>query len=497
MGDGPYALVETHISVLLFTGGYVYKLKKPVLFDFVDFSTREEREHACHREVALNRRIAPDVYLGVVDVVAPDGSTIDHMVMMRAMPPESSLAALVSTHDPSLPLRLGEVARLISEFHDRAERGSHIDARGTRDAVLDSWEEGFTELAPFVGPMLDEATEAHVERLVHEYMAGRAELFDERIGAGCVRDGHGDLQAADVFCLEDGPRVLDCIEFDDRLRYGDVWGDIAFLAMDLERLGDSAAAGMLLDFYGGHRADRPPRSLIHHYVAMKAHIRAKVSALRAAQAVEGSDAYDGAVEVAGALLELTLAHLEAARVRLVIVGGSPGAGKSTLAAGLGTEMGMSVLRSDEIRKDLAGGASGALSPGEEVGEAFSGVYSAEMTRATYAEMLTRARQLLSMGVSVVLDASFSSTDHREAARRLARETSSAMEEIRCVVAPEIAAQRIALRLEVGTDPSDATPEIAELMAARSEPWPEATTISTDVAPERVVEAALASIRQGV
>lgn len=486
MGSGPYGLVETHISVLLFTGEHVYKLKKPVSFDFVDFSTRLDRERACHHEVAMNRRIAPDVYLGVVDVHGPDGSVMDHMVMMRAMPSSSSLAALVAAGDPSIPERLEAIAELIHEFHEGAERGPQMDTCATRDVVLARWGEGFAEVSPYVGSILDEADEVRVEHLVREYLAGREQLFAHRITTGCIGDGHGDLQAADVFCLEDGPRVLDCIEFDDQLRYGDFWGDIAFLVMDLERLGDPVAADLLVTCYGSHRDDRPPDSLLHHYIAMKAHIRAKVAALRAAQSDEGSELFGDACAQAAELLELTRSHLEAGRVRLVIVGGSPGTGKSTLAAALGADTGVVVLRSDEIRKESAGLAG----TDRVVEEAFSGLYGHDVTDATYVEMFARARRALVMGESVVLDASFTSSAHRDAARALAHETSSAMVELRCVVSPEIAARRIAGRLAAGGDPSDATPEIARVLAASADPWPEASEVSTDAPPGEVLATAL-------
>src|SRR5207248_5092618 len=169
----------------------------------------------------------------------------------------------------------------------------------------------------------------------------------QRIALGAVRDGHGDLQAEDIFCLDDGPRILDCIEFDDRLRHVDVLADVAFLAMDLERLGAPEAAATFLARYREFARESYPPSLAHHYIAARAHVRCKVACLRHRQGD------DGGADAARGLLDLTARHLEAARVRLVLVGGLPGTGKSTVAAALADATGWVVLRSDEVRKDVA------------------------------------------------------------------------------------------------------------------------------------------------
>ncbi|HVW31839.1 MAG TPA: AAA family ATPase [Acidimicrobiia bacterium] len=461
------AIAETHISVLVSLGDRVYKLKKPVALDFLDFSSREARERACHREVELNRRLAPDVYLGVADVVGEDGVLCDHLVVMRRMPADRRLARLVKDGQP-VDDALDEVARRIAVFHATAPTGEEISAAGRRDAVGAVWEASFDQLGPFTGPVLDPRLCRRVEHLVRRYLAGRAPLFDHRIALGAVRDGHGDLQAEDIFCLDDGPRILDCIEFDDRLRHGDVLADVAFLAMDLERLGAPDAAARFLarskEFAGGTH----PESLVHHYIAARAHVRCKVACFRHAQ---------GDAEAAGAarsLLDLTVRHLEAARVRLVLVGGLPGTGKSTVAAGLADATGWSVLRSDEVRKDRAGlghATPAPAAPGE-------GLYRPAVTDATYAELLRRAGTALAQGESVILDASWSAERHRRAAAGVAEATASDLVELCCVAPPALAEQRISRRLATGADPSDATPLVAAAMAGRFDPWPAASTVDT-------------------
>ena len=475
----PAAVAETHISVLFFVGDRAYKLKKPVAMGFLDFSSRERREAACRREVELNRRLAPDVYLGVADVTGPDGTACDHLVVMRRLPDERRLASLVRGHQP-VEEPLWQLAHLIAAFHASAETSDAIAEAGTRDAVLANWDNNFEQMRPFVGSVLDVAKSAYVEELVHRYLAGRAPLFEERIAAGRIVDGHGDLQAEDVFCMDDGPRVLDCIEFDDRLRHGDVLADVAFLAMDLERLGAREHASRFLALYRELSGETHPASLAHHYVAYRAHVRSKVACLRHDQGDP-----EAAAEAAR-LLDIALRHLERGRVVLTLVGGLPGTGKSTLAAGLADSKGWAVLRSDEVRKDLSGGAHEA-DAGAPFGE---GIYRPERTEATYRELLHRTHSALARGEPVVLDASWTDGRWRAAARQVADETVSDFVELRCTAPAAVAAERITRRAAQGNDASDATPEVAAMMRAVADPWPSAVAIDTSGPVARSLELAL-------
>jgi aminoglycoside phosphotransferase family enzyme/predicted kinase len=484
MSEGP-AITETHISVLISLGARVYKLKKPVSFGFADFSQREARQRACHREVELNRRLAPDVYLGVADVVGEDGSVCDHLVVMRRMPADRRLAGLARS-GAAIDGELRDIARLLAVFHTAAETGPEISRAATAERIWATWEASFAQLAPFVGPVLDQPACDRVEGLARRYLTGRAVLFDHRIAAGAVRDGHGDVQAEDIFCLDDGPRILDCIEFDDQLRYGDVLADVAFLAMDLERLGAPAAAAWFVQCYEEFAGTTFPTSLLHHYIAARAHVRAKVACLR-----HGQGDPEAAV-AANDLLGLTLRHLEAARVRLVLVGGLPGTGKSTLADRLADGTGWTLLRSDEIRKDVAGVPHvppAPAAPGE-------GLYGPALTAETYAALLDRAGRALERGESVILDASWADARHRDAAASLARSTASDLVELCCRTPAELARQRIRARLARGDDPSDATPEVAAALAARFDPWPTSVALDTAAAPGHSVTAARGACGEG-
>jgi len=477
--NGDARLHETHVSVVVELGDRVYKLKKPVQLDFLDFRSRETRRAVCEREVELNRRLAPDVYLGVADVHGPDGELCDHLVVMRRMPEDHRLAALVLRHAP-VEHHLDALARLLTGFHARAARGPHIAAAGRARAVRAGWTSGFDTLAQHAAGIIDPELLVRARALVAEYLDGRRELFDARARDGRVCDGHGDLQCEDIFLLDDGPRVLDCVEFDDQLRYVDVVNDIAFLAMDLERLGAPRLAEAFVRRYAELSGEHYPHTLLDHYVAYRAQIRAKVTAVRHTQ----GDA--AAADATRALTALMLAHLERGRVPLVVVGGLPGTGKSTLAADLADARDWSVLRSDEVRKDLLG-----VSSTSRVGGAFAeGAYDPETTNQTYAEMLRRAQGLLTAGCPVVLDASWSRTAHRVAASQVATSAHSPLVELECVAPTAITERRIASRAAAATDPSDASIEVAREMARRFEPWPSASAVDTAAAREPTTLAAL-------
>jgi uncharacterized protein len=464
---GTAELRETHISLVLLHGDRVYKLKKPVRLDFVDLTTREARERICHREVELNRRIAPDVYLGVADVVGPDGSMCDHLVVMRRMPDDRRLSKLARS-GAAVGDEVREIAQAVASFHSRAERTLEVERAGRGEAVRAKWEATFETVQPFVSTVVDAEVEERVQELARRYLDGRAALFEHRISDGKVVDGHGDLLADDIFCLDDGPRILDCVEFDDELRYGDVLADVCFLTMDLERIGAADLGAQFMSWYRELSAETYPSTLADHYIGFRAHIRAMVACLRAAQ---GDDIAAGQSSL---LLGIAREHLERGQVVLVLVGGLPGTGKSTLAAGLADRFGWSVLRSDEVRKDLAG-----VPHTERAGAEFrQSLYRPEVTAVTYDELLDRARRMLQLGEPVVLDASWSNRRNRAAAEEVARATCSELVELECTAPADTAGKRLRERARAGTDASDATPDVAATMAAVADPWPAATVIDT-------------------
>lgn len=468
---------ETHTAYVLMIGDVVFKAKKSLRTPFLDYSTPELRAAACHSEVDLNRRLCPDVYLGVAEVSDPCGGPAEPLVKMRRMPDTRRLATLVETGQ-DVTDQLDAVAGTLARFHRSCRRGPDVARDASRDAVTARWRDNLDEMSGYGPDLVPGAAIDEIRRRAFAYLAGRGALFDERIADGRIVDGHGDLLADDIFCLPDGPRILDCLDFDDRLRHLDVVDDIACLAMDLEYLGRADLGEMLLDRVWEHVDDDPPASLVHHFVAYRAFVRAKVAALRHTQGVESARA--DVRRHCG----IALRHLRSGTVRLGIIGGLPGTGKSTLSRAVADRTGAVVLASDRMRRRLAG-----IDPDRPSPAPFEcGLYTREMTDRTYDALLSEATQLTRLGQSVVIDASW--TDHRHVDRAIAaaRHTHSALVEVECAASRAVAVRRIEHR---SAPESDATAEVYDAMAARPARWSTAAQVDTAADLHTVTEAALA------
>lgn len=463
--SAPTQVHETHTGVVLLYGDRAYKVKKSLRTDFLDFSTPALRERACTRELELNRRLAPDVYVGVAHLSDPAGGPAEPVLVMRRMPETRRLSELLTGGHGPTPAASAALVCLLVRFHDAAARGPEIDREGTVAAVRARWRSLLDPLRDSQADLVDPDLRARIDRAAMRYLDGRAALFDSRIGDGYLVDGHGDLLAEDIFELPDGFRILDCLDFDDRLRYVDRLDDVAFLAMDFEFLGHGALGDRLVADYQRMSGDTAPTSLRDHYIAYRATVRAKVDSIRAGQ---GDPA---AGERLRAHLRIAADRLARGAVRLTLVGGLPGTGKSTLAAELAAETGAVVLASDHVRKELA---QVDRVPGH-IGKFGAGRYSDANRARVYDELLWRARVLLAGGVSVILDASWTSVDDRQRAATTAADASADLVLLHCVCPAELAHRRIDSR---HGHESDATTAIADAMAVTAAPWPDATTVDT-------------------
>ena len=463
----PYAaVVETHTSVLVFVGGLVHKIKKPVALPFVDLSTPAARLGNCLRELELNRAIAPDVYLGLSELypLYLPGAVGEPVLVMRRMPSARRLSTVLDRGED--PARwLADVAGQVAALHRREPA---LEGFGLTRTMRDLWRESREQLTPFEDVLTPAGLDA-AAALAEEYLAGRGALLDERERSGLVRAGHGDLLSDDIFCLDDGVRILDCLEFDERLRGGDVLMDAAFLAMDLEAHGHAEAGTAFLARFEEVSGTDAPASLVHHYIAYRAFVRAKVESLRSTQGAPG------ALDAARTMLSLCRDHLDAGRVQLVMVGGLPGSGKSTVASALAADdprnRAWLTLSSDVVRKKLAG-----FDPTTSCAAPYRrGLYDDAATRVTYAELLRQAGAALEHGVNVVLDASWSDARFRRGARLLAEQRGAALTEVRCEAPLGVCEQRLRARKR---SPSDAGPAVLSAMSADADPWPEAHPVST-------------------
>ena len=460
-------VAETHTGLVFLVGDRAYKVKKPVVTDFLDFSTLDRREDACAREVVLNRRLAPNSYLGIAHFAAP-GEPPEPVIVMRRHPDERRLATLVRRGEP-VEEHLEAVALLLSRFHASAARGREVDAQARVEAITGRWQENLSELERYADgmvPGLDPEMVDETRRLAINFIAGRSVLFARRIGERRIVDGHADLLADDIFCLDDGPELLDCLEFDDTLRYVDTIDDAAFLAMDLEYLGHPELGARFMATYARLADDDAPASLRDFYIAYRAVVRAKVDCVRHAQGVPGAAAD------ARHHLEIARDHLRAGAVRLILVGGGPGTGKTTVARALAESLDALSISTDDVRAEMVGRGELAGSPGV----LDEGLYTSQNVDAVYEGVLRRAHLSLGGGRTVVLDGTWGNPRHRERARQLSQTTAARMLEFVCAAPLDAAVARIRTRTETS---SQVTPEIATALAEHeADVWPGAHRLDT-------------------
>jgi aminoglycoside phosphotransferase family enzyme/predicted kinase len=458
-------LHETHTGIVILVGDRAFKVKKPILTDFLDFRSVEARERVCAQEVLLNSRLAPDSYLGVGHFSAPHDGADEPVIVMRRYPDDRRLTSLIGRVEP-VERHVSAIAELLARFHAEACRSRAVDADARAAVLSERWNENLDVLEHYAPSIISGPQLTEVRRLARQYLAGRSALFADRISERRIVDGHGDLIADDIYCMPDGPVVLDCLEFDDRLRHVDGVDDAAFLAMDLEYLGRADLAEHFLNEYRRLANDEAPESLAHFYVGYRAVVRAKVDCIKVDQ---GSAAAAGD---ARRHLELAAEHLRAATVRLVIVGGGPGSGKTTLARELAGRIGAVVLSTDDMRYELV--QAGELSG--EPGKFGTGLYDPDNVALVYDAVLRRAASLLGNGQSVILDGTWRDARQRQQARAVAAEYRCPTVELACTLDIRQAVERIGRR--GAATHSQATAEIAESMHAEEPTWANAHHIDT-------------------
>jgi aminoglycoside phosphotransferase family enzyme len=275
-------LVQTQISYVFLADNLVYKIKKPVDFGFLDFTTLEKRHYFCRKEIELNRRLCPDAYLGVVTVTEDNGSfkiggqgeATEYAVKMRLLPRELMMDVLLPA-DKVTPDMIRQVAEILVEFHRRAATGDEINTIGGIDAVIKNTSENFEQTGNHVGTTVTRETFQRIKDFTEGFITANTSLFQRRADEGRIRDCHGDLHAAHI-CFGEKICIYDCIEFIDRLRYTDVAAEVAFLAMDLDRYGRQDLSGLFIDSYVDRSGDKDILKLLNFYKCYRACVRAKI-----------------------------------------------------------------------------------------------------------------------------------------------------------------------------------------------------------------------------
>jgi aminoglycoside phosphotransferase family enzyme/predicted kinase len=460
-GDqGPANPIETHISVVVLAGNRALKLKRAVRLPYADFSTPEIRLAACEKELALNRRTTPDLYLGVRRITREadgrltfdgHGTLVDAVVEMKRFEQDCLFDRMAERGALTEPL-MRELAGVIAASHVGAKVVRNESGAANIAGVLDINRAGFGESHLFCQSevvALDRAFRAALKR--------HAPRLDARARAGWLRHCHGDLHLRNICLLNGRPRLFDCIDFNDRLATVDVLYDLAFLAMDLWHRGLHTFANLLVNQYADEAGEEDGFALLSFFTALRAAVRAHVTATQAETAPGGKG--EAARRAAREYFELASAILRPCPARLVAIGGLSGSGKSTLAVGLapwiGAPPGARLIESDRVRKAMFGVTAETRLPAE--------AYARDVSDRVYETMTTRAYELLASGASVVADAVYDRPKRREEIALAADAANAPFDGVWLDVDPEALRKRVAARCG---GVSDATSSVLEAQLSR-------------------------------
>ena len=465
---------DTHASHVFLTGDVVYKLKKPVDFGFLDYSTLEKRRRCCDTEVHLNRRLTHGVYQDVVPLtrehggyaVAGNGPVVEYAVRMRQLGDRHTLTYHLSAGLLTKAM-IADLARKLSVFYRPSVTQGPPLALGSWDTVRFNCQENFAQTESFRGRFIDGSVHGFIREATNRFLHTRRACFQRRVNQGFIRDCHGDLRCDHVY-FDNGIQILDCIEFNRRFRYTDVAADLGFLTMDLDVKGAPASADHLIASYAAVSGDHGIYALLDFYKCYRAFVRGKVNCLQLA--------HDGNKEASRTALRRETTRyfawarwyaLRMGRPLLWIFCGLPASGKSTQARGVAEALQVPWLRSDVIRKELAG----AVPYADRVTAFKQGIYTTGFTDRTYAQMNHLAQYHLAAGRSVVLDGTFSQAAHRREVTQLATRLGVPLLWVVCQ-APDVILQRRLFKREGRTAISDARAQHWPQIKSRWEPLDE-------------------------
>ena len=410
-------LVQTHASFVFIASPFVFKVKKSVNFGFLDFSTLERRRHFCEREVELNRRLSPGIYLGVVPVTARNGrftlggsgEVVEYAVQMRKLSDGHFLDQLVG-RDQVTPGDFDRLVQVLKGFYEAQQPTQDIEAWGCVDRLRISTDENFRQTREFIGQTLSRAAFETIRFYTDRFFQRQASLFATRVRRNWIRDCHGDLHLEHIHVTPRALHIYDCIEFNDRFRYVDVASDAAFLAMDLDYEGRPDLACYFTERMATALNDEDMPRLMDFYKCYRAFVRGKVESLHSVAPAAPEEERQACAERARRYFRLALQYaIAGSRPLVLVVMGRIASGKSTLARALGAELGWDVHSSDHLRKKMAGFPLYERSSAA----ARKRLYSAAMTRRTYDRLLATAEGQVERNRSVILDATFARREHRE------------------------------------------------------------------------------------
>nr|WP_218572787.1 bifunctional aminoglycoside phosphotransferase/ATP-binding protein [Pseudomonas sp. R-28-1W-6] len=465
-----FQVIETHISWVLLTGPFAYKIKKPVNFGFLDFTSLDARQHFCGEELRLNQRLTQGLYLDVLPITgsetAPqlggDGAVIEYALKMRQFP-QSQLLSAVQARGELSAAHIDALAKQIADFHGRTPAVPASHPLCSPAAIMAPMRQNFEQIRPMLGEAADLRQVDALEAWTEASFARLEPLLAQRAGNGSIRECHGDIHLGNATLLDGQVVLFDCIEFNEPFRLIDIASDAAFLAMDLEDRGLKGLARRFVSAWLEHSGDYAALELLNFYKAYRALVRAKVALFSLAHQSD-AEQRTATLRQYRNYADLAESYSAIPTPFLAITHGVSAVGKSHVAMRLVEALGAIRIRSDVERKRLFGDQ-----PAAARGELHAGIYSADASSATYQRLHQLAEQALHAGFPVVLDAAYLKHAQRAAAWQVAEQNGDPFLILDCQAPQAVIASWLQQRQSEGNDPSDATLEVIEAQQASREP----------------------------
>ncbi|WP_172657268.1 AAA family ATPase [Myxosarcina sp. GI1] len=453
--SGSIKLVQTHISYLFLTGEYVYKLKKRVDFGFLDFSTLEKRKHFLEEEIRLNSQIAPDLYLEVLPIVRQgdklilggDGEAVEYALKMRQFPQKNLFINLFENNKLSSD-RLSELGKKVARFHQQAKTNEYIRSFGRVAKIKQAIDENYQQTKKYIGTVQTQKQFDETKTFTDHFFSDRQELFQARIDAHKIKECHGDLHLKNICWWQNEIQLFDRIEFNEAFRFVDVMYDVAFTVMDLEIRDRRDLANVFLNTYLEYTGDWSGLTVLSLYLSRQAYVRAKTnSMLLDDEGVSEADKQQ-AKQTAADYYRQAWKYTKRQSGKLILMSGVSGTGKSTAGKIIARKMNAIQIRSDVVRKHLAG-----ISLDEPGGDE---IYTADMSQKTYNRLRELGIMLAKEGFTVILDAKYDRIALRQPVIEQAQAANIPLQIIHCIAPTEILRDRLSTR---SGDVSDATPDL--------------------------------------
>lgn len=467
----PIQLIQTHVSFVLLTGDYVYKLKKPVNFGFLDYSTLEKRRHFCNEELRMNKRGAAELYLDILPItqtgekynLGGSGEAVEYTLKMRQFPQEALFTNIFERGELTDRL-MEDLGRVVAEFHTHAPINDYIRSFGKVSQLRKAFDENYQQTEKYIGGPQTQQQFEETRQFTDAFFADREDVFKQRIANNWIRECHGDLHLRNIALWQDKIMLFDCIEFNEDFRFVDVMFDIAYAVMDMDARDRGDLGNAYLNTYVEQIGDWEGLQVLPLYLSRQSYVRAKVISFLLDDPAIPAEEKEKASKTAAQYYKLAWQYTQKRPGKLILMSGLSGSGKSTAARHLARKLGAIHIRSDAVRKHLGG------IPLYEKGG--NDLYTPEMTQKTYQRVLDLGITLAKQGYRVILDAKYDRIALRSAAISAAENNHIPLQIIQCTAPVEEMRRRLSLRIG---DIADATADLLASQQASAEGFSETET----------------------